>query len=142
MRKHIRILFVLMALALAPGLKAGACTTSVNWESINGSGPRRPTLSTIIWKTTLGGSLSVKDPVSADWVDLRHVGTKRGDASLGAMFVGRCDDGRMVQVTLFGKPYYGPTRFEYALTFTRGSAERMFYGDCSSELIACFKANR
>ena len=58
------------------------------------------------------------------------------------MFVGKCDDGRRVQVTLIGKPYYAPTRFEYALTFSLGSKERMFYGNCSDDLIGCFKANR
>lgn len=125
-----------------PELSAGVSKTAVGWESINGAGPGRPTLSSITWRTTALGSLSVKDPVTSDWVEMRHLGTKRNDSSLGAMFVGKCDDGRRVQVTLIGKPYYAPTRFEYALTFSQGSKERMFYGNCSDDLVGCFKANR
>lgn len=143
MRTYTRILFLLfLALACEPGLCAGVSTTSVNWESVDGSGPRRSTVSSVNWRTTLGGTLAVKDPLTADWVEMKHLGTKKGDTSLGAMFVGRCADGRHVQVTLFGKPYYAPTRFEYSLTFSKGSAERMFYGNCSDDLISCFKANR
>jgi hypothetical protein len=70
----------------------------------------------------------VKDPMTSEWIDLRHLGTKENGSSLGAMFVGRCADGRRVQVTLIGKPSYAPKRFEYGLTFTNGSKERMFYG--------------
>jgi hypothetical protein len=84
----------------------------------------------------------VKDPMTSEWVELRHLGTKENGSSLGAMFVGRCGDGRRVQVTLIGKPSYAPKRFEYALTFSAGSKERMFYGSCSEDLIGCFKANR
>lgn len=142
MRTHIRSLILLLVLAVAPGLNAGVSSTGVLWESIDGAGPGRPTLSSISWRTLSVASLSVKDPSTSDWVELRHLGTKRNDSSLGAMFVGKCDDGRRVQVTLIGKPYYAPTRFEYALTFSLGSRERMFYGNCSDDLIGCFKANR
>jgi hypothetical protein len=142
MRTSVRTFFILIALVFASGLIAGVSTTVVSWESINGAGPGRPTLSSITWRTSSTGTLSVKDPATSDWVELRHLGTRRNDTSLGAMFVGKCDDGRRVQVTLIGKPYYAPTRFEYGLTFTLGSKERMFYGNCSEDLIGCFEANR
>lgn len=142
MRTTIRTFVTLIALAFMPQLSAGVSSTPVGWESINGAGPGRPTLSSITWRTSSSGALSVKDPATSDWIELRHLGTKRNDSSLGAMFVGKCDDGRRVQVTLIGKPYYAPTRFEYALTFSLGSKERMFYGNCSDDLIGCFKANR
>lgn len=142
MRTSIRTFFILIALVFASGLIAGVSTTVVSWESINGAGPGRPTLSSITWRTSSNGTLSVKDPATSDWVELRHLGTRRNDTSLGAMFVGKCDDGRRVQVTLIGKPYYAPTRFEYSLTFTLGSKERMFYGNCSEDLVGCFEANR
>ena len=142
MRTSIRTLFILVALALMPELSAGVSTTAVGWESINGAGPGRPTLSSITWRTASFGALSVKDPATSDWIELRHLWTKRNDSSLGAMFIGKCDDGRRVQVTLIGKPYYAPTRFEYSLTFSKGAAERMFYGNCSDDLVGCFKANR
>jgi len=142
MRTSIRTFFILIALVFASGLIAGVSTTVVSWESINGAGPGRPTLSSITWRTSSTGTLSVKDPAASDWVELRHLGTRRNDTSLGAMFVGKCDDGRRVQVTLIGKPYHAPTRFEYALTFTMGSKERMFYGNCSEDLVSCFAANR
>lgn len=122
---------------------AGQSVTRVSWESIDGSGPARPTVSVVAWdSTSSGSSLSVKDPGTLEWVPLRHLGTRRNETSLGAMFVGQGSDGRRVQLTLIGKPYYAPTRFEYALTFTKGPKERMFYGNCNEELEACFRANR
>jgi hypothetical protein len=115
----------------------------VNWESIDGAGPGRPTVSVVAWDSTASGSsLSVKDPGTLEWIRLRHLATKRNETSLGAMFVGKGSDGRQVQLTLIGKPYYAPTRFEYALTISKGAKERMFYGNCNDELEACFRANR
>jgi hypothetical protein len=136
-------LLLLLALLFAPFAMAGQSVTRVSWESIDGSGPGRPTVSVVAWdSTTSGSSLSVKDPGTLEWIQLRHLGTKRNETSLGAMFVGQGSDGRRVQLTLIGKPYYAPTRFEYALTFTKGPKERMFYGNCNDELETCFKANR
>lgn len=135
--------FLLSSLLSASFALAGQSLTRVNWESIDGSGPGRPTVSVVAWDSTASGSsLSVKDPSTLEWVPLRHLGTKRSETSLGAMFVGQGSDGRRVQLTLIGKPYYAPTRFEYALTITRGPKERMFYGNCNDELEACFRANR
>ena len=134
---------LLVGLLFAPFAMAGQSVTRVSWESIDGSGPGRPTVSVVAWDSTAsGGSLSVKDPSTLEWVPLRHLGTRRNETSLGAMFVGQGSDGRRVQLTLIGKPYYAPTRFEYALTITKGPKERMFYGNCNDELEACFKANR
>lgn len=142
MRTSLCSFILILALACATDLSAAVSSTPVSWESINGAGPGRPTLSSITWRTASFGALSVKDPATSDWIELRHLGTKRNDSSLGAMFIGKCDDGRRVQVTLIGKPYYAPTRFEYSLTFSKGAAERMFYGNCSDDLVGCFKANR
>jgi hypothetical protein len=142
MRTSVLAVILTLALVGTAVLSAGVSSTPVSWESVNGAGPGRPTLSSITWRTASFGALSVRDPATSDWIELRHLGTKRNDSSLGAMFVGKCDDGRRVQVTLIGKPYYAPTRFEYALTFSQGSKERMFYGNCSDDLIGCFKANR
>jgi hypothetical protein len=137
------LFLLLLGLLLAPFAMAGQSVTRVNWESIDGAGPGRPTVSVVAWDSTASGSsLSVKDPSTLEWVPLRHLGTKRSETSLGAMFVGQGSDGRRVQLTLIGKPYYAPTRFEYALTFTKGPNERMFYGNCNDELEACFRANR
>ncbi len=135
------ILFLILALLASPLLHAGISSTSVSWESVDGAGPGRTSVSTITWRTSLS-SLMVKDPMTSEWVELRHLGTKENGSSLGAMFVGRCGDGRRVQVTLIGKPSYSPKRFEYALTFTNGSKERMFYGNCNDDLEDCFRANR
>jgi hypothetical protein len=122
---------------------AGQSVTRVNWESIDGAGPGRPTVSVVAWDSTASGSsLSVKDPGTLEWIQLKHLGTKRSETSLGAMFVGQGSDGQRVQLTLIGKPYYAPNRFEYALTITKGPKERMFYGNCNDELEACFRANR
>jgi hypothetical protein len=135
--------FLLTSLLSASFALAGQSVTRVSWESIDGAGPGRPTVSVVAWDSTASGSaLSVKDPSTLEWVTLRHLGTKRSETSLGAMFVGQGSDGRRVQLTLIGKPYYAPTRFEYALTFTKGPKERMFYGNCNDELEACFRANR
>jgi hypothetical protein len=135
--------FLLTSLLSTSFALAGQSLTRVNWESIDGAGPGRPTVSVVAWDSTASGSsLSVKDPSTLEWVPLRHLGTKRSETSLGAMFVGQGSDGRRVQLTLIGKPYYAPTRFEYALTITKGPKERMFYGNCNDELEACFKANR
>jgi hypothetical protein len=139
----IRILRVFGVLLVAPYALAGQSVTRVNWESIDGSGPRRPTVTFIAWESTASGSsIAVKYPGGVEWIKLRHLGTKRHETSLGAMFVGRGSDGRHVQLTLIGKPYDAPTRIEYALTFTKGPSERMFYGNCNEELEACFKSNR
>jgi hypothetical protein len=135
--------FLLTSLLSASFALAGQSVTRVSWESIDGAGPGRPTVSVVAWDSTASGSaLSVKDPSTLEWVPLRHLGTKRSETSLGAMFVGQGSDGRRVQLTLIGKPYYAPTRFEYALTITKGPKERMFYGNCNDELEACFRANR
>ena len=141
MLMNIRIPLLLLALVLGPALNAGVSSTTVNWESVDGAGPGRTTVSTIVWRTSLG-SLAVRDPLTSEWVGLRHLATKPNGTSLGAMFVGRCDDGRQVQVTLIGKPSSAPKRFEYALTFTKGARDRMFYGNCNDDLEDCFRANR
>ncbi len=135
--------FLLASLLSASFAMAGQSVTRVSWESIDGSGPGRPTVSVVAWDSTASGSsLSVKDPTTLEWVPLRHLGTRRNETSLGAMFVGQGSDGRRVQLTLIGKPYNAPTRFEYALTISKGAKERMFYGNCNDELEACFRANR
>ncbi len=139
-----RSAFILLAsLLLASFAMAGQSVTRVNWESVDGAGPGRTTVSVLVWDSPASGaSLSVKDPATLEWVQLRHLGTKRNETSLGAMFIGQGSDGRRVQLTLIGKPYHAPSRFEYALTFTKGAKERMFYGNCNDELVTCFKANR
>jgi hypothetical protein len=136
-------LLLFSSLLFVPFASAGQSVTRVNWESIDGAGPGRPTVSVVAWDSTASGSsLSVKDPGTLEWIRLRHLATKRNETSLGAMFVGKGSDGRQVQLTLIGKPYYAPTRFEYALTISKGAKERMFYGNCNDELEACFRANR
>lgn len=136
-------LLLLLGSLLAPFAMAGQSVTRVSWESVDGAGPGRPTVAVVAWDSTASGSsLSVKEPTTLEWVSLRHLGTRRNETSLGAMFVGQGSDGRRVQLTLIGKPYYAPTRFEYALTITKGPKERMFYGNCNDELEACFRANR
>lgn len=120
---------------------SAASTTSVLWESINESGPRRPSVRTIAWDAGPGGSsLAVRDPLTAEWISLKYLGKSRVDQSTGAMFVGRCSDGGRVQVTLIGMPYHAPNKFEYSLTFTKTDSERMLYGKCNDELIGCFRS--
>ena len=73
-------LLLLSSLLFAPFAVAGQSVTRVNWESIDGAGPGRPTVSVVAWdSTTSGSSLSVKDPGTLEWIQLRHLGTKRNE---------------------------------------------------------------
>jgi hypothetical protein len=55
--------FLLTSLLSASFAVAGQSVTRVSWESIDGAGPGRPTVSVVAWDSTASGSsLSVKDP--------------------------------------------------------------------------------
>lgn len=140
-RNGIRSFIWLTFFPLSSVFCSAASTTSVLWESINESGPRRPSVRTIAWDTGPGGSsLAARDPLTAEWISLKYLGKSRVDQSAGALFFGRSSDGWRVQVTLIGKPHHAPNKFEYSLTFTKTDSERMLYGNCNDELLGCFRS--
>ena len=142
-RNGIRSFIWLTFFPLSSVFCSAASTTSVLWESINESGPRRPSVRTIAWDTGPGGSsLAVSDPLTAEWISLKYLG-RTGSISLQVpCFSGDplISDGWRVQVTLIGKPHHAPNKFEYSLTFTKTDSERMLYGNCNDELLGCFRS--